>query len=701
MSLLGERLPSLKRDDARRTRLRVAALWLDELGDPAAALEQVEPLLKGAGEIANGVASEIWTLLERILAAAPPTPEPRRSSLPPPGDAPAPKSKRPRKSEPPSTAKGSVRKRTAAWLREHYTATGRDADLARMLLVDLEGVRSVKERVRRHLEVAELYGKVGGFPDALEQTGLAFVLAPDAEEQRSKLVELAERTGRLERLADLLAAGAETAEGQDLRTSLTMQAAAVRADRLGDAAGAIALLSSVLAARRVPDQDVLAAARRLDPLLESAGRSEERLEVLERIASVEHDADARREAVGRAAVLAAGLGQNARAIGLWEQRLSADDRDAEALDGLVDLLDQAGESARLAVVLGLRARASAGDERRRADRVRLAKLLGDVLGRHEDAIEAWRGVERDFGEADDAALALAALLRTTERWAELAALLERGAERAADAGTRAELLQQLGDVQRERLDARGAAVETYARSLAADPRNERARAGLLALASDEEHRGAAVDLLLGALRTCDDWRAVLELTEHRLLAATTREAKLEVLLESAEIAERRAGDPGLGFEAVRRAMAIAPGDGRVRAELARLAEATSAWRALVDTYGQAIEGEAREDKGLVADLLARGRQGARGTARRPPARAPRVRERGRPHRRRRGRVVRRARGGAPRRLGGRGDNGRRPGPRKGSGVPRGAGDARAGGRAGRRVGRRRARLDRGACDGRR
>jgi tetratricopeptide (TPR) repeat protein len=601
VTLLGERMPSLKREDARRTRLRVATLWLDELGDPSAALDQVEPLLASTGDGANGVASDVWTLLERVLAAAPPTPEPRKSSMPPPPDAP-PKSKRPRKSEPPSSAKGSVRKRTAAWLREHYTATGRDADLARMLLVDLEGVRVVKERVRRHLQVAAIYEKVGTLPEALEQTGLAFVLAPDAEDQRAKLGDLAERTGRLERLAELLAAGAEAAEDQTLRTSLTMQAATVRADRLSDAPGAIALLASVLAARRVPDEDVLLAARRLDPLLESAGRAEERLEVLERIASVERDEGARREAIGRAAVLAAGLGQDERAIGLWERRLSADERDAEALDGLVDLLDRTGKSARLAEVLALRADAAPADDRRRADRVRLAKLLGETLGRREEAIDAWRGIERDFGEADDAALALAGLLRATERWADLAALLERGAGQASDAGTRAELLQQLGDVQRERLAAHGAAVETYARSLAADPRNAGARAGLLVLASDGAHAAAAVDLLLGALRTCDDWRAVLELTEHRLNAAAGRDAKIDVLLESAEIAERRAGDAGLGFEAVRRAAALAPGESRVRAELGRLAEVTGAWRDLVATYLQAIDGAARGDTPLVADL---------------------------------------------------------------------------------------------------
>ncbi len=606
VALLSARLPSSKKADAERTRLRVAALWLDDLGEPAAALEAVEPLLQAASGSAKALTSEGWALLERILIASPHTPEPRSSTVPPapPSDeAVAPKSRKGRKSEAPSSSRGSTRKRAAAWLRDYYAATGRDADLARMLLVFLEGVRSLKERVRVHLQVAELYERVGALADALEQTGFVLILTPDDEAQRAKLVSLAERTGQFERLASLLAEAAEAADGQALRSARTMQAADVRAERLNDAPGAIALLASVLAARRVPDADVLAASRKLEALLEATGRAEERLDVAERIASVEPDGVARRVAIGRAARLASELGQDSRGIALWERRLAEDREDAEALDGLVDLLDRAGSaSARLAEVLELRAASTTDVERRRSDRVRVAKLLGEVLDRPKDAIVAWRGIEQDFGEAADSALALAELLRQTERWKELAALYSRQADRSMDDGSRAELLRQLGDVQSGQLDARDAGVKTYALALAADPRNAGARAGLLALANEGDHRAAAVEVLLGALRACDDWRAILELSSHRLLAAGSESGKLAVLLESAEIAEKRAGDPALAFEAVRQAFAIAPGDERVAGEIARLADASSASQALVDAYRQAIEGAASGDAALVARL---------------------------------------------------------------------------------------------------
>jgi tetratricopeptide (TPR) repeat protein len=601
VSLLSARLPSLRPDEARRTRARVAALWLDELGEASAALETIEPLLEHSEAADGPVASEVWGLLERVLAAAPQAPESRRSSLPPRADG-APRQKRARKSEAPASSRGSVRQRAAAWLREHYAATGRDADLARMLLIELETVRSSKERVRRHLQVAELYEKLGDLPNALEQTGLAVVDAPDDEVRRAKLRDLAERTGRLDRLADLLSAAAASAQEGPLQIALVMQAAGIRADRVGDAAGGIALYSSILVGQGVPEESVLAAARELEPLLEATGRIEERLDVTERIAHVEREPDAKRGALGRAARLATQLGQHARAIVLWETRVKADEGDAEALDGLVDLLDRVGDSERLAQVLDLRARASTNVESRRADRVRLAKLLGDVLHRPEDAIESWRGIENDFGEAEDAALALSALLRQTSRWPELAAMLQRRVERSEEVAARADLLRQLGDVHRTELGAYELSVGTYAKALEVDPRNAGARAGLQALANEGTHRAAAVAVLLRALRACDDWQGLLELTAHRLLAESTDAARLAVLLEVADISERRAGDAGLAFEAMRRAFALAPGDGRVQAEIDRLAAAADSWPGLIEAYLAAIEGPARGDVPLVLRL---------------------------------------------------------------------------------------------------
>jgi tetratricopeptide (TPR) repeat protein len=611
VSLLTARLPTLKQDDARRARTRIAGLWLDELGDASAALEVLEPLLDARGE---GLAPppEVWPLLEKVVAASPVPPR----SIAPPGTDGAPRSKRGRKSEAPP-GKGSVRQRAASRLREHYEESGSDADLARMLLVEIEVIRSNKEKVRRHLQIADLYERHGDQDGALEQVGAAMTIDPSDPDRRARLVDLAERTGRLERLADLLSAAADRADPLPLRISLMMQAGTVRADRISDAAGAIALLSSVLETDGVEAEDVLAAGRRLEPLLEAAGRAEQRLEVVERIAGLERDSDARRGVLGLAARLATQLGETSRAVGFWERRVVEDASDSEALDGLVELLEREASWRRLTEVLELRARAAATDERRRADRVRVAQLLGGALDQPADAIAAWRSIEADFGDAEDAAVAMAALLRKIGKWTELAELLERRALQTQDRSQQAELLRVLGDVQREELGVMGVALETYARSLGIDARNGGAREGLHAIAQVEGLRERAVSVLVEALRSCDDWQAILELTELRLKAEKSPAGRLEVLLEATETAEKRATDLGRAFGLMRRAFVRSPGDARTQSEVARLAEASGDWRGLVEAYREAIDGSAapgegpREEglithlRGLLANVLDR------------------------------------------------------------------------------------------------
>ena len=45
IGLLGNRLPQLTHDDAQRERARIAALWLDELGDASSALIVIEDII--------------------------------------------------------------------------------------------------------------------------------------------------------------------------------------------------------------------------------------------------------------------------------------------------------------------------------------------------------------------------------------------------------------------------------------------------------------------------------------------------------------------------------------------------------------------------------------------------------------------------------------------------------------------------------
>ncbi|MCL2447549.1 MAG: tetratricopeptide repeat protein, partial [Polyangiaceae bacterium] len=580
--LLSVRLSALGVDQARRTRLRIASLCLDALGDAGGALDALEPALGTSADADAATASSAWRLLERVLDA--------------------------------SSAHGekqsSVRARAAALLREHYVATGRDADLARMLLIELESVESETESGLRRVYIAELFEGAGDLARATEQLGLALVVRPSDVALRDRLVLLAERTGLLDRLATCLAAAAAKAESGALRVALTTQAATLYSDRLGDERTAIDLLASVLAEASAPRDDVLAAAQRLDPLLERAGRDAERLDVLERIADLECDGLGRREALARGARLATALGRNGQAIAAWERRLAADPRDAEALDGLVDLVGVEGPRARLAELLRMRSDVAPSVEARRADLVRVAELTAELPGGGGDAIVVWRAIEQEFGTAPDSSAALEGLLSNEARWEELCELLEQHAAAAVDTSERGRRLAELGDVRRERLGALDAAVTAYGSALASDVTNARALEGLWAIArATPPPHGGAVAALHDVLRRSADWPGLVDLTPLRLAvtpAAGADADRIAILMEAADIAEIHARDAQRAFDWTRRAFACGPVRPEVRDALARRAAVAGAWADFVVAHRDAIA--AADERALgaasIASLLA-------------------------------------------------------------------------------------------------
>ncbi|MEO8875520.1 MAG: tetratricopeptide repeat protein, partial [Polyangiaceae bacterium] len=526
------------------------------------------------------------------LEVAPLGQETRESMLPPPPSEASPGDRPPRESVIPPRSRAKkipVRQRAAALLKEHYLQTERDADLAKVLEVELEAIKSVKERIRRHRQIAELYVKLGLDASALEHYVALVTLDPDEVEHRDALARIGAKVGRYDRVAEVLTTAAEDCTDEGVRVELFMQAAAVHEERLNDATRAIELYLRVLGAPDVNAQQMLAASRRLDPLLQTAQRQRERLNVLERISELEHDDIARRRALGAAAHLAAELGEQERSIAAWEACLKIDDADTEALDGLVRLLEQGKRWRPLVEALVRRAQAAKSAENRRADRMHIAQIYSDELDDSAAAIGAWHAIEEEFGPDDESTSALAGMLRATERWDELAALLDEAAKRANSNESRATLLRQLGDVQRERLDNAASALFNYEAALASDPNEPGALMGAQALLDNPQHRAEAVRVLLATYSSTDAWRPALGLTEHRLLATNDSEAQMKILKEAAVLAETRADDLPAAYSYVCRAFAIAPHDAEAETSLFRLAEAVDGWRAFADVHRATIE----------------------------------------------------------------------------------------------------------------
>jgi tetratricopeptide (TPR) repeat protein len=617
IGLLGAQLGGKSATDAHALRSRMSALWLDELGDAGAALLVIEEMMQ---EGQSG--DDVIALLERVLSAAP-TGEEMKKTLPPTGSAvservasahdsmPPPRASVP----PPATGGGKrgnkrvlVRQRAASLLRERYAELEREADLARMLEVELEAVKNAKERIRRHGEVATLHEKLGNDAAALEHAVSLVMLDPDSNAHRERLARLADKSGKFDRLAEVLAAAADDCEGDDLRATLLVDSAVVYSERLGDAPRAIDLLGRVLHLD-VSSQHQLAAARRLDALLAAADRKGDRLSVLERLATLEEEKPAKREALGEAARLAGLIGENDRSVAAWRARLEDDAHDIEALNGLVEILSASGKVRALVDALLERANVKDDAVASREDRVRAARILSSELDARSEAIAVWELVRKTTGDTDDVDAALAELLEKEERWKDLAELLERGAARHDEPETKAQLLARLGDVNRAKLDEPKRAIDSYSRALEAKPADAQAIAGLTALLDVRDAAREALDVVLRDHSKNDAWAAIVALLPQRLRLASSDEERVANLLETSDFFEKRANDLEAAFHAAREAFTIARGEKSVADTAERLAHeaavagAPDAYRAFAEAHRTVLEALEGSRTASDADVL--------------------------------------------------------------------------------------------------
>src|SRR5690606_13736075 len=251
-------------------RERIARLWM-LLDEPLQALEQIQLILE------QGEAPRVVDLLEGLLVL----PASRESMTP---AAPEEQAQRARRRK---QRLVSVRERASQYLRSFYQEVGSTQDVVRMLEVAVETAQDDEQRVRRLKQIIkvrlnELEDAEGAFGNVCHLVSLV----PEEAQFRRLLHQLAERLGSHDKQAALLVSVAEHALAPELKIALLAEAAAVHKNQLGDDASSIALYQRVLDVPEAEPDKALAAARELDPMLERAGRFEERCSVLERLAEL-------------------------------------------------------------------------------------------------------------------------------------------------------------------------------------------------------------------------------------------------------------------------------------------------------------------------------------------------------------------------------------------------------------------------------
>jgi tetratricopeptide (TPR) repeat protein len=545
------RLSVLSRQEVLSTRTRMAETWLERLGDAATALDVVREILE-----AGGGEGEAAKQLERIGTFASAPVETRRAAL--------------------------------SLLKERFALHGTSEDVIRAIELLLGVADAAEERIALRSEATTLLAVSGREADAVEHAAEWLVLLP-TREVKETLNDLSRRSGKAQRYAESLVRAAAATPNGAIRVEFLLDAGRVHHELLDDPNGAIELYSRVLTDSDVDPESLLDVARRLTALLVGPEHARQRLDVLERLVALEPDTAEQRRLLGEAAHLAHALGDVDHSLRLFEDCLTRNPEDREALDVTVEILEESHRWEALVVALERRHDASKDLQARRQDLVDIAETYRTNLDNLPLAIDTWRRIEKEFGANLETMKELADLSAAAQRWSDVTALLRQAASQVDDPEQKADYLARMGDVFRTQRDAPQKAVDAYREALEAMPTHAAARAGLREVLDDVEAGATAAEVLAKAYADADEWQGTLGLVERRVHRAKDDTFRRDVLLEAARILEQRAADLPAAQSYVRAAFALTREPG-IEQELRRLAEETGNWAACAEGYAEAIAG---------------------------------------------------------------------------------------------------------------
>lgn len=545
VELWRDQLPSAPAE-RREVRHRIASLLYEKLGRAEQATAELRAALDDGGDPAPAL-----QMLERVARDSSVAAETRREAL--------------------------------SLLRERYDAEDRTTAVIATLDTALE-LADVGERIGLHRDAADRLRAAGVLDEALEHLGAVIALSPDDAATLAAAREVAQEAKIPRRLVELLIVAADAVDSLAERAPLRLEAAE-RLVELGESQSAIPQLRLLADDEEVARGLAITAARALVEQLATTDRDREQLAALDRLAALEETPSRRRQALSRAAELAARLGEVDRGLALYERCLAEDPADVGALGAIVDLLEREERFAELVRALRRREQTTSSAWQKRADLARLARVQSEKLDLLADAIASWTEIGASYGEDAEVADALTSLFERAARFEEMAAVLERTARRE-DAHL-ADVRARQGHVFASYLADSERALVAFRRALEASPSHELAREGLAALCEEPSVATQAIEALARSYERAGEWEPRLALLEPRLAAATDVATRVRLLCEAAELQETRAHAPSAALASLARALELVPDDLRIESEVERLAEAAAAPRELVDALGRA------------------------------------------------------------------------------------------------------------------
>jgi tetratricopeptide (TPR) repeat protein len=458
------------------------------------------------------------------------------------------------------------------------------------------------EILRRRIEVADdgdeqielMFRRGLVFSDALGDLEAALACyrqVLDKESRNRRALESQEaiffRQEEWQKLYETYEQMVDVAEGDAELADIYARMARLSSDTLGQDDRAVDLLGRVLDIRG-EEAGALAA---MGEIHARNSRWEEWIEVMERQAAVSQNDQEQiglYKQMGR--VWAAKLGRERNALDAWLAADRLNGRDMETLRALAQLYrstqswDELSQTLRRIIDVGTDIGAINEQETIELY-VQLGQLEGEILGRIDEAVEAWRQVAA-LDPTDFRALgALEALFTREARWEEAIEIMEKRALVLDDEPQRLESLLQAAATWEEKLENLPAAATVYERVRQAQQGNV-----------------VASERLEAIYRALYKWTELSEVLLERVEHRTDVQQQITILNQVAKIYESELGDQEAAFYVLQAAFKRDYSHEGTARELERLATTTNRWQELLDEYTNRVNELEREDRVAAADL---------------------------------------------------------------------------------------------------
>jgi tetratricopeptide (TPR) repeat protein len=466
----------------------------------------------------------------------------------------------------------SVRAEVIRILEPLYEQEGDHLRLTDLLTAKLGSTPDHFERARIYARVAELAEQqLGDMVRALDAAGGWLAEDPRSEQALAELARLAERVNRFGEMAARLSGIIETVGDPEVQRALLLQLGTIQLDRLGDANAAEASFQRCLAIE-AESTEALDALQHIYRTRGAEGDRARLAEMLGRLAELTYDPELKRRYFVEVAELRAGLGELDAAVSAWQEVLSLEEGDRDALARLTVIHEQRGDWHALIDILGQSARfASHVDEERRF-RTRIAQIQTDVLQNLDAAVEAWQAVLDAAPDAGDALSALEAIHIRREDWGAVQDTLLRRLDLIDDRAGRVDILRRLAALAADKRDAMDDAIGYLLQALDIDDTQ---------VATYEE-----LDRLLGK---AERWHDLVEVLERAAgvyarqavaggqAAGGARRKEIDCLARAADIWEGPLQNPDAAADILEKILARQPDYVPALTRLSKIYESSGDW----------------------------------------------------------------------------------------------------------------------------